>query len=269
VIVFRRSSWVVALLLVCSGCSLAFPLEDYDNGTGTTGGGAGGSPMTTSSASTGTATSSTGVGGGGGAPPCGSGLYPPAASLVDTFDEGGVENFVGCGQQVGGELRIDLPDTGTLWCESSAQIPYCLSSSSLTVKVPEAATASIPGMQSWIILTQADGSGVLRLLVEGNGFGIMGDAGGQPFQVAIQNASYDPFSAAWWRLEGDGGAVVLSTSDGATWTERARGTVPLSLDGVFVALVGNRYVNPAVPESADLPAETLRFDCYNAFGNCP
>ena len=110
---------------------------------------------------------------------------------------------------------------------------------------------------------------MLRLLVEGNGFGLSGEADGQPFDVPIQNGSYDKYSAAWWRLEGNDGEVVLRTYNGTEWTERARGAVPLSLDGVFVSLIGHRYVNPAVPASADLPAETLLFDCYNAFGSCP
>lgn len=249
------------------GCSLAFPLEDYDNGSSATGGGAGGSATGTTTSTT--ATGGGNGGGGGGALVCGSGLFPPATSLVDTFEEGGPQNFFGCGVQVGGELRFDLPATGEEYCESTSEIPYCLTSSSITVKVPEAATAPIPGMQSWIILTQTDGSGEVRLLVEGNGFGLMGSADGQPFSVRIQNASYDPFSAAWWRLSGEGGELVLSTFDGQSWNERVRAAIPLSLDGVFVGFAANRYINDFFPESANLPAETLRFDCYNAFGSCP
>lgn len=258
--------------LLVGGCSLVYPLDEYDGGLG----GAGASTEATGSTSTtGTGSSTTGsTGGGGGAPPCGSGLYPPAASLVDTFDRGGDANFFGnCGGaqiQVGGELRFDLPAMGDLYCDATSRIPYCLESSSITVKVPEAATAPIPGMQTWIVLTPADSSGEARLLVEGNGFGLSGNVGVMPFDVPIANGAYDPFAAAWWRLAGEGGEIVLSTSpDGLTWTERGRGSVPLNLDGVFVSFAANRYYNAAFPESANLPAETARFDCYNKTSGCP
>lgn len=202
--------------------------------------------------------------------PCGSGLYPPAASLTDTFDEGGDPNFFGCGEQVGGELRFDTPATGEEYCQSDTSIPYCFSSSGITVKVPEAVVAPIPGMQTWIVLRAADDSGEIRLLVEGNGFGLFGNAGGESFTIPIASNSYDPFSAAWWRLSGDAGDVVLETSpDAVAWTERGRGQSPLTLDGLFIGIATNRYVNRAFPESADLPAETARFDCLNVTTDCP
>jgi hypothetical protein len=260
---------VAALGLLGSSCTLVYPLDEYDGGLG-----AGGSTSATGE-TTGVSTASSSTGGGqGGAPPCGSGLYPPAASLVDTFDVGGDQNFFGtCGGApilVEGELRFDLPPTGMLYCDATSRIPYCLESSSITVKVPEAATAPIPGMQTWIVLTPADSSGEVRLLVEGNGFGLMGTAGGMPFELPIANAAYDPFAAAWWRLAGEGGELVLSTSpDGQTWDERVRGAVPVALDGVFVSFAANRYYNDAFPESASLPAETARFDCYNKTSGCP
>jgi len=246
-----------------AGCSFAFPLDDYDRGDGS-----GGAAETNSSSS-----SSTGVGGAdgaGGAPPCGAGLYPPAATLLDTFDEGGRPTFIGCGLQMGGELEFAMPDSGELYCESQTSIPYCLTASSITLKVPEAVTAPIPGLQTFIWLRAADDSGEVRLLVEANGFGLSGIAGGVDFTIPLVTSSYDMFAAAWWRLAGDAGQLALLTSaDGVEWVERGRGDCPLSLDGVFIALAANRYVNRAFPGSADLPAATARFDCLNVPAGCP
>jgi hypothetical protein len=254
--------------LASAGCSLAFPLDDYDQGDG--GGGPG--PQSASSTSSSPTAGGAGVGGdgSGGAAPCGSGLYPPAATLIDTFDEGGEPNFFGCGQQVGGELRFDTPAFGHEYCDSNTSIPYCFISSGITVKVPEAVTAPIPGMQTWIVLRAADDSGEIRMLVEANGFGLSGTANEVPFNIELSPTSYDPFSAAWWHLFGENGEIGLATSpDGVEWTERGRGPSPLSLDGVFIGLHTNRYVNTSFPESADLPAETARFDCLNVTAGCP
>lgn len=253
--------------LASAGCSLAFPLDAYDEGSE---GGAG--PQSASSTSSSPPVGGAGDGGadGGGAPPCGTGLYPPAVTLVDTFDEGGEPNFFGCGQQVGGELRFDTPATGEEYCQSDTSIPYCFASSSITVKVPEAVTAPIPGMQTWIVLRAADDSGEIRMLVEANGFGLMGTANDVPFDIDIPSPSYDPFAAAWWRVFGENGEIGLATSpDGIEWTERGRGACPLSLDGLFIGFHTNRYINPAFPGSADLPAETARFDCLNVTSGCP
>jgi hypothetical protein len=254
----------IALVLACSGCSLAFPLDAYDEGE--TAGGAGPQTSTSSMPPLG------GSGGGetGGAAPCGSGLYPAALTLTDTFDEGGEPNFFGCGQQVGGELRFQTPATGDEYCQSDTSIPYCFSNSSITVKVPEAVTAPFPGMQTWIVLRAADDTGDIRMLVEANGFGLMGTANGVEFDIHIPTPSYDPISAAWWRVFGENGEIGLATSpDGIEWTERGRGPCPLTLDGLFIGFHTNRYFNEFFPESADLPAETARFDCVNLTTGCP
>ncbi len=256
--------------VTCAGCSLAFPLDAYDQGDGAAGGGAagptGGSPTSTGGAGGG----DQGGSAAGGAAPCGSGLYPPASTLIDTFDEGAEPNFFGCGDQIGGELRFDTPATGQEYCPSDTSIPYCFSASSITVKVPEAVTAPIPGMQTWVVLRAADDSGEIRLLVEGNGFGLSGTANDVPFDIDLGASSYDPFAAAWWRLFGENGEIGLSTSpDGVEWTERGRGPSPLTLDGLFIGFHTNRYVNRFFPESADLPAETARFDCLNVTTGCP
>lgn len=263
-----RRAPLALVVMACAGCSLAFPLDAYDEGDSA--GGAGPQTASSTSSSPTVGGSDAGGGAGGGAPPCGSGLYPPAETLVDTFDEGGEPNFFGCGQQVGGELRFDTPDTGEEYCQSDTSIPYCFASSSITVKVPEAVTAPIPGMQTWVVLRAADDTGEIRMLVEANGFGLMGTANDVPFDIEIASSSYDPFSAAWWRIFGENGEIGLATSpDGVEWTERGRGPCPLTLDGLFIGFHTNRYINPAFPESADLPAETARFDCLNVTTGCP
>jgi len=256
-----------AAALALTGCSLVYPLDDYDRGG--TGGGSSASASGSSVQSGATSTApSTGSGGEGGAPPCGAGIYPPATTLVDTFDDAASQQFFGCAQQTGGELRVDLPASGDLYCISESELPYCMAASSITFQVVEAATASIPGMQTWIIFRAADDSGNLSLLIEGNGFRLLGDASGTPFEIDIPNGTYDPFTNVWFRVAGEAGDAILSTSpDALTWTERGRGPCPLDLDGVFVAFGANRYFNAMFPESANLPAETARFDCLNT--PCP
>jgi hypothetical protein len=261
----RLATWPIALVatVILAGCSLVYPLGEYDEGSGGSGSG-----TSTSSASdvSSSMSSSSGSSGAGGAAPCGAGLYPPAHTLVESFDPAGTPSFLGCGQELNGELQFVLPASGDLYCTSDTQIPYCLTDSSISLKVPQAATASIPGMQTFIVLTPANGTGEIRLLLEGNGFRLYSSAG----ETLVSDVPYDPFSAAWWQLRGEGGELVLSTSsDGITWDERGRGTSSLTLDGVFVTLGANRYYNPAFPDSAMLPAETAAFDCYNVAAPCP
>lgn len=261
-------SGLAALLaaVAVSGCSLVTSLDEYDQGTG---GGA-------SSAGTGAASSSAsaaggaggGVGGGGGDPgpaSCASSLYPEASSLVDTFD--GTASFHGCAVQIDGELRVELPDSGEHYCTSTSDLPYCLLSSSFTFQVGEAANASRPGMQTWMILGASDGSGAIRLLIESNNLRLLIDAGPDSTEPTFVdgNSSYDPFTNVWFRLQGDAGDIVVFTSpDAEAWTERARAPSVVDLDGMFLELGANRYVNSAHPDSANLPAETARFDCINA-----
>jgi hypothetical protein len=123
-------------------------------------------------------------------------------------------------------------------------------------------------MQTWIICRAVDDSGDLSLLIEANGLRIFGIADGTPFEIDIPQNTYDPFTNIWFRIEGEAGEVVFSTSpDASSWTERGRGPSLLDLDGVFVSFGANRYFNAMFPESADLPAETARFDCLNVA--CP
>ncbi|MEJ7732519.1 MAG: hypothetical protein WKG00_25350 [Polyangiaceae bacterium] len=258
----------VALLttVALGGCSLIRSLDDYDRGTG----GASSSDSTSGSSSSGVSTSGSGGGGGeGGLAGCESSLYPPAVSLVDTFDDPdpSKQNFFGCAEQVDGELRVALPDSGDFYCTSSSDLPYCLTSSSFTFQIVEAASASIPGMQTWIILRTADDTGSISLLVEGNGLQLLATVGGRSTPIPIPSSTYDPFTNIWFRLQGDAGDIVLSTSaDAEAWTERGRGPALLDLDGVFLELGANRYYNETFPDSAALPAETARFDCLNAPG---
>src|SRR5687767_11557656 len=124
--------------IALGGCSLARSLDEYDRGTG----GAPSSGATSGSASSGGSPSGSGGGGGeGGLAGCESSLYPPAATLVDTFDDPSKQNFFGCAEQVDGELRAALPETGDFYCTSSSELPYCLVSSAFTFKLVEAATA--------------------------------------------------------------------------------------------------------------------------------
>jgi hypothetical protein len=261
-----RSTLLVALLgtSALASCSLVRPLDDYDRGAG----GASSSGATGGSSSSGTATSgSAGGGGEGGMTGCESSLYPLAITLVDTFDDPdpSKQNFFGCADQVDGELRVALPDTGDVYCTSTSDLPYCLTTSSFTFQLVEAASASIPGMQTWIIVRAADDTGTISLLIEGNGLQLLVAIGDRSSAIPIPNSTYDPFMDIWFRLEGNAGDVVLSTSaDAEAWTERGRGPALLDLDGVFLELGANRYYNEAFPDSATLPAETARFDCLNA-----
>ncbi|MFO0553905.1 MAG: hypothetical protein U0271_36325 [Polyangiaceae bacterium] len=259
----------LASLLLLTGCSLAFPLDGYDEGTGASAaGGAGGTQTTNSTNSSGPSGGAGGTGGGPGV--CGSGLYPPASTFTDSFDENETPQFLGCGVQTGGELVFDMPTTPPHFCASEAPYPLCLVNSAFTVKVPQAATVQIPGVQTTIHFVAADSSGEMLLLLEGNGFALFGTAGGQDFDIPIPNGSYDPFAAAWWRLEGvDGQLSFQTSSNGTDWVERVRADVPLSLDGLTVELGANRYYNDAFPQSADLPATSAHFDCVNLAGNCP
>jgi len=138
------------------------------------------------------------------------------------------------------------------------------------VKVSEAATAPIPGLQTWLILDEVVGGGSFTVLLEGNGFGLGGQKDGTPVSIPLQSSSYDEFQNVWWRLAGEDGQIVFSTSsDGLTWNERGRGDPVISLDAVRITIGANRYFNRDHPGSANLPADATVIDCLNMPGACP
>jgi hypothetical protein len=262
---------LAALALAFGGCSVVIELDDYDAAVGAGGSNAAtGGTGTPVSSGTGLTSSTSSVSGGGGAPPCGNGELLPAALFQEPFDEGAPATFVGCGSQTGGVLHFDLPASGDLWCVSQSVDAYCLTTSSITMKVPQAATAPIPGLQTWIILDEVGSTGSFTVLLEANAFGLGGGKDGNSVSIPIQSYSYDEFQNVWWRLAGEDGQIVFSTStDGLAWGERGRGDPVMSLDAVRITIGANRYYNPEHPGSANLPADSTVFDCLNMPGACP
>ncbi len=262
---------VVLAALGLGGCSVVIELDDYDAAVGSGGANGTSSGATATSTSATSATGSTSsIVGAGGAPPCGDGQLLPAALLQEPFDEGAPQTFAGCGAQTGGVLHFDLPASGDLWCVSQSLDAYCLSTSSITMKVPQAATAPIPGLQTWVILDEVGGTGSFSLLLEGNGFALNGQKDGTSGSIPLVSGTYDEFQNVWWKIAGEDGELVFSTStDAVMWDERGRGDPVISLDAVRITIGANRYFNPDHPGSANLPADSTVVDCLNMPGACP
>jgi len=236
-----------AALILLTGCSLAFPLGEYDSGSGlapTTGGaggvGAGG-------------VGGHAAGGGGGSPPnCEGGPNPPLSDIVSDFDSGVGDNLqlLNCAEIVDGEVHTD-PALTSEYCWVFTTGVRRLACDAVTVRILEAGEQQ--GVHRFIYIRQNDGDGALNVLQEVGGFG--GD-------LTFTDTSFLLSQDGWWRVSADETTITFSTSaDGATWNTKATATPSFPLDNISIAVGSGMWQNGATP-SFD------RFDCFNVGPPC-
>lgn len=241
-----------ALLTV--GCSLAYDLSPYDEGTGSaTGAGGGGGDGVGAGA-----TSVGGAGGGGGASPaCGGLLNPRVSSVKETFDSGygSVAPFGPCVSE----------DAGTvLFSPSSPPLDYCwvslpgvldLRCDALTFRLLEA-TSPVLGAQTYVYLTDTASGDGAHLILEGGGFGLGREDGSASIELA--SSIYNPTADRYVRIRADEDTMYLETSaDGAAFVVRGSGPYLIPLDSLDIRVGAGAY--SAIMSN---PGQA-RIDCLN------
>lgn len=256
------------LLCLATGCSFAFPLSDYDEGStdGAGGAGGGGGVITggTGGNSGGESTGGIGGGGQGGAGPggggagggCGGTFNNSGTSAVTfDFDSSLPSSLVPNGSCISydaGEV-VFSPMGVTSFCWLQLAGSRHLTCDTFTVRISESGSQQL-GMQRFFYVREVGGPGEMNLIQEGGGFNLDGIGPGGP---------YDPTFDLWWRLRADETTVYFETSnDGVTWNERVSGPPPFSLDEVTIAFGAGVYQDIPNPGEA-------RYDCLNLAGSCP
>lgn len=234
------------LALVLAGCSLAFPLDDYDRGS--TGAGA----SSAGGGDAGGAGGSSAGGSGGGAPACDGGPNPPLSGITSDFDNGVGQNLflVNCASIVNGEVQT-TPSTQSEFCWVQTTGVRRLACDGITVRITLAGEQQ--GVHRLIYIRETGGDGAINVLQENGGFG--GD-------LDFTDTSFDIVADAWWRVSADETTVTFSTSsDGVTWKEKGSRAAPFPLDNIYIAVGSGMWQAGATP-SVD------RYDCFNVGPPC-
>jgi hypothetical protein len=233
----------ISFSIALGGCSLAFPLDSYDEGTT----GAGLSP-TTGGGDVGGGD----AGGGGSAPVCEGGPNAPLSGITSDFDSGVGENLflLNCAEIVDGAVQTD-PAVMSEYCWVATEGVRRLACDSVTVRILEAGTQA--GVQRFIYVRQNDGDGAVNILQEGDGFG--GD-------LTYTDNSFDIDDDRWWRVSADETTITFWTShDGVMWDPKGTAVPPFPLDNIHIAVGSGMWQAGAAP-SLD------RFDCFNVGPPC-
>lgn len=233
----------ISIAIALGGCSLAFPLDEYDEGTT----GAGLSPTTG-----GSDVGGGDAGGGGSAPVCNGGPNPPLSAISSDFDTGVGENLflLNCAEIVNGEVQTD-PAVKDEYCWVATTGVRRLACDAITVRILEAGNQD--GVHRFIYVRQNDGAGAINVLQEGNGFGGDLDYTNDGFNISVDS---------WWRVSADETTLTFSTSpDGVTWTEKGTAVPTFPLDDINIAVGSGMWQVGASP-SFD------RFDCFNVGPPC-
>jgi hypothetical protein len=254
---------VTRILLLClcaSGCSLAFPLSEYDEGnasSATTGGAASGGDGGSDGGAGGQGGGAEGGGGQGGVGLAECGVFSNSGTSDVEFDfEGTLPSSLvphgSCISYEGGEVVFAPASVGDYcWLELAGS--RHLTCDSFTVRLSESGSQAL-GMQRFIYIRAVDGSGELNLLQESGGFNLDLIGSGGPF---------DPTKDFWWRLRATDRLLVFETSeDGITWNERVSGAPPFSLDEVTIQFGAGMWQDVGTPGQA-------QYDCLNLAGSCP
>ena len=221
---------LLAVSLLCAGCSLAFPMSEYDEGSGS--------------------------GGAGGQLDCGTFSHPPISSIRNSFDVelGSDLAFLDeCGAVVDGKLVFD-PMVANDFCWVYNVTEHHLTCDALTLRLIDAGS-QLAGMQRFIYLNRFDADERVFVLQEINGFNF-------DFLEEV-DGSFHPVEDAWWRLRADRDALFFETSsDGAAWSLKGSGPHTFSLDSVRVQFGAGLWQEIAEP----LP---VSYDCLNVPPPCP
>jgi hypothetical protein len=139
------------------------------------------------------------------------------------------------------------------YCYFQTASTYHLACDSFTVKVDEV-TASAMTVQTLIYVSVgefAEQRG-LTVVLENNTLSVFENNDPNSIISSSDNGE------RWWKLAGNHGDVILSTSpDGATFTALGRHSTSVPLDEVKIALAAGIYQDP-YPE----PGEA-KYDCFN------
>jgi hypothetical protein len=236
---------LVASSVLCAGCSLAFPMSEYDEGGGNVAGaggnlaGAGGN-----------------LAGAGGQLDCGTFSNPPLSDLQHDFEgELGPDLALhpACGSIDNGQLVFD-PALMNEYCWIYNVSAHRLTCDALTLRLIEAGSQE-NGMQRFIYLNAFGTDDDVFVLQEVNAFNFMG--------LDTVESSFNPVDDTWWRLRADLDTLFFETSaDGATWNLKGTGTAPFSLDSVLVRIGAGTWQEVTNP----MP---VSYDCLNLPPPCP
>jgi hypothetical protein len=249
---------LVVSSLLCAGCSLAFPMSEYDEGTGSgANGGAAGSGGVAATAGGGPGGQGATGGGTGGELDCGPFAYPPISGIQNDFGSeiGPDLGFLNCGVVQNGQVVLD-PTRASEFCWFYNVTPHRLTCDAVTFRLIEAGSQEI-GMQRFIYLDVFDGPAgeTEAILQEVNGFSFT--------TLQEVESSFHSVDDAWWRLRADQDTLYFETSpDGATWKLKGSGPAPFSLDSVRVRIGAGVWQAIATP----LP---VSYDCLNVPPPCP
>ncbi|MBL9020653.1 MAG: hypothetical protein JNL21_00575 [Myxococcales bacterium] len=227
--------------LVTTGCSLAYDLGSYDEGTASASSTGGFAPSGGGGAG-GDATGGGASGGGGAAPECGEQLNPPVSSVKETFDSG-----FGSVAPVGSCVSVDA-GTALFTPPASEPLDFCwvtlpgvlhLSCDALTFRLLEA-TNAVLGAQTFVYLSDVASGTRTNLILEGGGFQLSLELGGGG--IEIMNGIYNPATDRYVRIRADEDTLFLETSiDGAEWVVRGSGPYLMPLDGLQVSIGAGTY----------------------------
>ena len=235
-----------AISIALGGCSPAFPLGEYDEGTT----GAGLTPTAGGSAEGGAGGGQ--LGGGGNAPACDGGPNPPLGDISSDFDAGVGADFYlqNCATIVDGQVETDPAVMGE-YCWVGTTGVRRLACSGVTVRILDAGQQS--GVHRFIYVTDNDSDGRINILQESGGFG--GD-------LDYSDGSFNLTQDAWWQVSADETTLTFSTSpDGVMWNTKGTVVPSFPLDNINIA-VGSGMWQPGAAPSND------RFDCFNVGPPC-
>ena len=188
---------------------------------------------------------------------------PRASTLLDDFsnNRAGPGFFVNgspatCATESNGSVVVTLPNPvpASEYCYYQTSTTYDLTCDSIVLKVSQVAR-SVIGLQTFLYVFPDD-THKLFVVVE-NGTYILGSEGGDDSTGGRYEAT-----SPWWRLSEvsnkSARLVIFETSsDGSTWTERARLARPFPLNNVRIAFGTGAYMATSNPGSGT-------FACYNA-----
>lgn len=245
----------LATLWLTAGCSLAFPLSEYEEGGTSPASGGSGGAGTAAAGGGGVAGGGAAAGGDGGAgAECGTFSNSGTSDVTFDFEEPIPPVLVpsgGCISYDAGEVVFSPAAVGDYcWLELAGS--RHLACDTFAVRVSDPGSQEL-GMQRFIYIRQIGGEGALNLLQEVGGFNLEG----------IGEAPYDPSRDFWWRLRATDTMLYFDTSeDGVRWTERIAGVPPFPLDEVSIQFGAGMWGFVENPGQA-------RFDCVNLPGACP
>lgn len=238
----------VGISLALSGCSLAYPLDAYEDGN-TGGGNLGGGDLGGGDLGGGDAA---GGDAGGSGPVCEGGPNPPLSGITSDFDAGVGENLflLNCATIVDGEVQT-TPSVQNEFCWVGTTGVRRLACDQITVRIVQVGEQS--GVHRLIYVRENDGPGAINVLQEGGIFG--GD-------LTFTDSTFDLAEDGWWRVSADQSTITFSTSaDGVTWKPKGSAVASFPLDNINIAVGSGMWQAGASP-SVD------RFDCFNVGPPC-